>query len=310
MISKALMIGQLTLCLGLQSQAPLQVQVVQPMSFGNLVASSFGGSVRLTEEGVLNPVSGAIWQGTRSFPTRGVVKVYGPPRARFQVRFDAWHPVLPGRSGALVIEELTSTLPNWMGTIGEDGSAEFHVGALLSVPSGALPDTYLHQGVFFQVDLLGVPGLSGTLEGVARRSIKIQGCLLPSIRLERIRDLDFGGLVPGAVDGPFLVLPGGGCQSPSPSGPTLFRGQPSPALFSLSGAPGACYSIDLPTSCSMEGPGGARISVREFTIDQPREGLVPATGQLTFGAGATLLVGRSQAPGTYVGHFIITVSYQ
>ena len=59
----------LAIALGLSAQSPMQVQVIQPLNFGNLVVSNAGGAIRLTEEGILNPLSGEIWQGMKSFPT-------------------------------------------------------------------------------------------------------------------------------------------------------------------------------------------------------------------------------------------------
>lgn len=294
----------------LSAQSSIEVEVVQPIQFGNLVVSKAGGSIRLTEEGVLNPISGGVWQGVKSKPAYGVIRIFGPANAQFQVVFETPNPLLTGASGKVVTDEMTSNLTGWMGKINVSGMAELHLGAQLSITAGALPGPYQNLDVPFRVNAIGIPGVTGTLAGTARKSIRMFANLMPSITLERLMDLDFGGLVPGTVDGLFQVLPQGGCASLTSGGPKLFRGRPTAAAFTLTGAPGANYSIQLPEAFSIPGPGGASIRVQDFSIDQPLSGVIPPSGQLTFGTGASMLVASTQPPGAYAGQFVVTVSYQ
>jgi hypothetical protein len=83
------------------------------------------------------------------------------------------------------------------------------------------------------------------------------------------------------------------------------------ATFTVSGTPGAAYSIGLPASVTLNGPGTNTMTANAFSSSPATPGALSAAGTQTLYIGATLNLIANQAGGTYTsGNFTVTVNYQ
>lgn len=285
-----------------QLKAPQpDLQVVQPMSFGGLLASSLGGSVTLTEDGALVPDGGGIMPSTQPPYAEARLRVTGPPGLTFTLQLDSSIPLLGRGTGtAIRLAEFRCSLPGWRGIFDATGQAEVKLGGRLDIPAGTAPGLYRALQVNLQ---LLVPG-----QAPVTRPFMISATVRAPLFLTAIGELDFGSLIPGRQTGVFEVHAAGGHQSRQSSGPNLFRGQPSPATFQLLGPEGTGFSIQLPQTVQLIGR-GEPLRVEGFACSTATSGVLPAGG-LTFGVGARLVVPAEQVPGVYRGVFMVTVNYQ
>jgi hypothetical protein len=88
-------------------------------------------------------------------------------------------------------------------------------------------------------------------------------------------------------------------------------GHVSAAGFVVYGTPSTAYSITLPGTADLTGPGTPMVVT--FSAAQTGDGSLSRTlrdtGSDSFGVGATLTVGKNQAAGSYSGVFSMTVAY-
>ena len=93
---------------------------------------------------------------------------------------------------------------------------------------------------------------------------------------------------------------------------------PSPVSagsFEVSGEPNRVYSVDLPASINLSA-GGQGMTVTGLQLQfsgaqsQGGSGLLASDGRQVFNVGGTLGVAASQAPGDYVGSYVVTARYQ
>ncbi len=73
----------------------------------------------------------------------------------------------------------------------------------------------------------------------------------------------------------------------------------------MTGASGATYSVTIPATVSLTGPGSAMT----VTLTDPGAGTLTG-GTDTFNVGGTLAVGASQTAGSYSGTYTVSVNYQ
>jgi len=286
---------------GQPKQAQSDIQVVQPLAFGGLLVSPFGGSVTLTEDGALIPDGGGVVPGSQSPYTEARIRLTGPPGLSFTLKVDPSSPLLGGTSGtAIRLAEFRCSLAGFRGTFDGSGQAEVKLGGRLDVPSGTAPGLYRASQVNLQ---LQVPG-----QAAVTMPFMISALLRAPLYLNATGDLDFGSLIPGTQTGVFEVLPAGGHQTRQAMGPNLFRGRPAPATFQLQGPVGTSYSIQLPQKILLQGV-GQPLRVEGITCSVATNGVLPAGG-LSFGVGAGLVVPPDQLPGIYRGTFVVTVNYQ
>lgn len=298
-----IMLGVLACSPAIGQSRPVQVdiQVVQPMNFGGLLVSPFGGSVTLTEDGALVPDGGGVVPASQSPFVEARIRLIGPAGAAFTLKVDPSSPMLNGASGAIVrLAEFKSSLPTWRGAFDATGQAEVKLGGRLDVPAGTAPGVYRAAQVNLQLQVPGQPTVN--------MPFLISALLRAPLLLNATADLDFGSIIPGSHSGVFQVLPAGGYQSTQASGPMHFKGRPEPAAFQLQGPVGTSYSIQLPQSILLVGP-GQPLQVMGFICSTPKNGVLPAGG-LTFGVGAGLVVPPQQVAGVYRGTFTVTVNYQ
>jgi hypothetical protein len=133
--------------------------------------------------------------------------------------------------------------------------------------------------------------------------------IVAAIAITNSTGLNFGQIVPSVAIGTVTVPPVG--AKSFTGGVTLANAvTATPAAFEVTGAGSNAFTITLPTSINVTGPGVAMV-VDNF-VSSP-VATAPATldvdGTLPLLVGATLNVGVSQAAGTYTGTFNVAVVY-
>ncbi|MEM6414236.1 MAG: DUF4402 domain-containing protein [Pseudomonadota bacterium] len=131
--------------------------------------------------------------------------------------------------------------------------------------------------------------------------------IVEALVLAKNTDLAFANIVPSAIDPGTVVVSPAGARNCAAA--LSCSGIVSAADFSISGAPGATFTVTLPAAADISTSGGATMEVNNFT-----NSLVGNTGTLTggngtFQLGGTLNVGAAQAVGTYTGTFTVNVEY-
>jgi hypothetical protein len=89
---------------------------------------------------------------------------------------------------------------------------------------------------------------------------------------------------------------------------TVGVGDSGAASFDVSGANSTAFTITLPTSTTMTGPGTA-ITVNNFAHDAGGTPTLSGAGALTFAVGADAVINATQTSGSYSGTFNVTVAY-
>ena len=140
--------------------------------------------------------------------------------------------------------------------------------------------------------------LAGACAGVADAQL---------IGISNTRALAFGELVAGATSGTAVVTPAG--SRTLTGGVTAGNsGGITSASFTVTGLPLFTYAITLPGSTSITA-GGNSMTVNTFTSTPSGSGQLGVLGSQALTVGATLVVGASQASGSYSGTFNVTVVY-
>lgn len=82
------------------------------------------------------------------------------------------------------------------------------------------------------------------------------------------------------------------------------------ASFTVAGAASATYTLTMPGSITLNGPGTA-MTVDSFTYSSGMAGsrTLNLVGTETFQVGGTLHLGINQAAGAYTGTYLVTVAY-
>ncbi|MBP7675338.1 MAG: DUF4402 domain-containing protein [Thermoanaerobaculia bacterium] len=122
------------------------------------------------------------------------------------------------------------------------------------------------------------------------------------------RDLAFGSIAPGPAGGSVTVDPAGGRTA---AGVVVLGSGFGAASYTIRISGGnPHYTITLPSSVSLLGPGAARMTVDTFVSDPAGTGKVdPSAGRIgTLAVGATLRVGPSQPSGSYSAPFLVMVN--
>lgn len=146
------------------------------------------------------------------------------------------------------------------------------------------------------------------------------------LSLVKVQDLDFGRIAARPTAGTVTVdVNSGGCTT---TGTIIHQGNCQFAEFAGMGTRRMRVRIQIPTSVTLTGPGGATMLVNTMTLGtQPeltflggngnglgngnrRYEINSSTGIFTFRVAGRLNVGANQAPGVYNGTFNVTVQYQ
>ena len=151
--------------------------------------------------------------------------------------------------------------------------------------------------------------LASSAANAASTASSASATIVAAIAISNTVGLNFGQIVPSIAIGTVAVGTDGS-RSPN-GGVTLSNGTLSTAAsFDVTGGANSTYTIDLPASITITGP-GAPMTVDAF-VSNPAEGstgALSAGGTETLLVGATLNVGVSQVAGAYTGTFNVDVVY-
>lgn len=150
----------------------------------------------------------------------------------------------------------------------------------------------------------------------------VSACIVKTITLTKLNDLNFGNLAVTGSSGSCVLTPAGGTTPPrnTTGGVTLpsFTGTTTAAAFTVTGVEGEIFVIQIPPDDLTILNGTAQMTVNAYTTDQtvlnPGSswyGVLGSSGT-TFYVGATVNVQANQTPGIYenLTGFPVTVNYQ
>lgn len=134
-----------------------------------------------------------------------------------------------------------------------------------------------------------------------------QATILEALALVKNADLAFANIVPDAASGGTVIV--SPASALTCAAVLTCSGTVSAADFTVTGTPGATYSLTLPPSANITS-GTDTMLVDNFTNSLGGSAGSLVGGADTFQLGATLNVGAAQPVGTYTGTFAVTVEYQ
>lgn len=148
-----------------------------------------------------------------------------------------------------------------------------------------------------------------------------QAAIVEPLALLKLQDLRFGRMAVSPTAGTVTVNPNTGACTVT--GGVISTGSCGYAEFGGQGVRRMRVRIQLPTTITLTGPGGATMVANNLTLGlapdltqlpgapgNPRYEIASNSGIFTFRVGARLNVGANQAPGIYTGTFAVTVQYQ
>ena len=152
-------------------------------------------------------------------------------------------------------------------------------------------------------------GMAGFTSGDAQAASDTgtaNATIVQAIGISAVNTLEFGDILNGAAN-TVTVSALTGARSATDA-TQLIGGTVQAASFSVTGDNNRAYTITLPASATVTGPGAATMTVDTFTHDA---GGAPAltAGADSFNVGANLTVANGQAAGAYTGTFTVTVNY-
>lgn len=155
----------------------------------------------------------------------------------------------------------------------------------------------------------------GSRAQASTSSTSATATIVAPVSLGLVRDLDFGTIIPGAIQGTVSVNPATGVRTPA-GGVTLVNSIYGAALFNITGTRDRAYTIKFPNkSITIKNASNKTMTVNLFTSDLPGSGngiyngTYDASGKALFHVGGTLTVAANQAPGAYTGTFNVEVNY-
>lgn len=119
--------------------------------------------------------------------------------------------------------------------------------------------------------------------------------------------LVFGAVQPKSIAGSVTLSPSGTRTGSNVVLSSMALG--NAARFNITGHANANFTIALPSSITLTGPGTA-MTLSSFTSNLGTSGTIGAAGTAILRVGGTLAIAANQAPGSYSGSFNVTVNYQ
>lgn len=170
---------------------------------------------------------------------------------------------------------------------------------------------------------LAPPALAGETASASGTTTAV---VVAPLSLIKTQDLRFGRIAPRATAGTVTVNPDtGACTI---TGPILHIGTCGFAEFTGMGRRNMTVRIQIPTSVTLTGPGGASMLADTMTLGTSpditfiggngnglgsgnrRYRIEPTSGIFSMRVAGRLNIGANQAPGLYTGTFSVTVQYQ
>jgi hypothetical protein len=129
--------------------------------------------------------------------------------------------------------------------------------------------------------------------------------VIAPMTISKTADLRFGSFAPTTSAGSVVISTAGARSGTNVSLSSLNTG--GAAGFSVTGDTTATYTITLPSSATLSGP-GTSMTISNFTSNPSGTGTLSG-GAGTIAVGGTLAVNASQASGAYSGSFSVSVDY-
>ena len=158
---------------------------------------------------------------------------------------------------------------------------------------------------FAGIALASMVATSAQAQATATASAGASVTIADPIAITKTADLAFGTVVPSASAGTVTV--GTSNDRTVAGGVAALGGTVTSAAYTVTGYGNSAYTITLPASVSLSGPGTAMTASSFVSSVGGSASLSSGTGG--FSVGATLSVGANQAAGAYSGTFDVTVAY-
>ena len=150
---------------------------------------------------------------------------------------------------------------------------------------------------------IGLAGLASSGAQAASDTGTANATIVQAIGITAVNTLEFGDILNGAAN--TVTISPASVQSAT-DGTQLIGGTVQAASFDVTGDPSRAYTVSLPVSTTVTGPGPA-MTVNNFTHNSG--GALGVAGTDTFNVGADLIVANGQTAGAYTGTFTVTVNY-
>lgn len=136
-----------------------------------------------------------------------------------------------------------------------------------------------------------------------------QATVIRAVAVTKLKDMDFGNLAPTAA-GTAVLEPNADAFSTT-GGVLAIGGTPHSAEFAGAAESSQVINIRVPNQpVTLTRVGGTQtMTAANFTLQGQSKRTIAAKTYFTFRVGATLNVAATQAEGTYVGTFSVTVQY-
>lgn len=127
------------------------------------------------------------------------------------------------------------------------------------------------------------------------------------LKVQLVQNLEFGNI--GATNITGTVTIGSDGSKTLSAGLLDLGGLSAPAIFTVQGVKNAAFTITLPASATISGP-GASANLSDFQSTPSISGVLDNRGQATISVGATMNITPALWEGAYTGPFDIIVTYQ
>ena len=292
--------------LPLKAQTAPVINLISGINAGTVVAGTSAGTVTLNSSGNRTVTLGTSLEQTAPVAV-GSFTVTGTHKHGYSLA-NTTGPFSLTKSGATSLSAnpviLSSSSGTFPGNSGTGTTPTITLGVTISL--GPNPTAGTYTGSF----TLTATDTTNTYNKTDTQVFNVTVVVEQAIGITSSVGLDFGDVFRGTVAGT-VQLTAAGVRSftGGTNGPTscsLHVG--TAAAFTVTGAASAGYSIGLPSSISLTGPGTAMI-VDTFTSSPGPTGTLSSLGSQALTVGATLRVNANQADGDYNGTFTVTVTY-
>jgi len=221
-------------------------------------------------------------------------------RALARMTFAMGTAVLSGSPGSPASGNFT------IGQIGPNTSKTFFIGGDLGVAGddSALPSGDSETGFVVQfAETPATPTSGGS--GVARVRV------IRSITVAKTADMVFGAIVKPAVGTGTVSIDAGTGLRTVTGGEAVLNPSPSPARFTVGGEGGQTFTLGIPSTFEMTGPGAPlTVTTNNSATPSPILGSsLGSQGSYLFAVGGSFAIGATMVSGDYAGTLTVTVAY-
>ncbi len=284
-------------CVGLQAQPALSAQA--NVAFGKVLESSNSGTVVLSPLGAEITTGGATLFG--GVVTVLTLEVSGTTGHDFTLQGFPPSLTLSGPGGNVTVDTWVTDLPGngLTGTFGATPTV-IHAGSTLRIPGTPVAGSYSGDLNLLVHD--DTSSQSSTSVGFTA-SATVWNALATTV----LHAFNFGAVVVNGA-GTLRVNPDGATAASTNIFP-IHQVTPSPGSVQITGTPSATFTVTLPGSATLTGPGEA-LNLDTFSSLSSPSLHLDAGGESTLSVGGTVHFNAGQVHGTYSGSFTVTIAYE